>query len=309
MSPKLRGWLILTRGSNLPTVWSNVIAGWLLAQGLRLRPPGSEYAGQTPDPLCWGGLLLLLLGVSLTYVGGMILNDAFDAVWDREHAVSRPIPAGRIGRGAVWMIGLIEMAVGIFVLAEKSSAHPLLVAGLVGSILLYNVLHKRWAGSVLIMGLCRALVYVGAGSAVAHHTTAMEVSPVLCYLSGGVVLYIAGLTLVARKEHLPGPTALRLAPRLMLMLPVLFPLIASRGVETDPVRLALVAVGVLGTTAWLTIVRRSLAERVPKGIAFAIAGIALYDAAVVVFADGPAAIFALVCFVLTLGLQRVVPAT
>ena len=92
MSPKLRGWLILTRGSNLPTVWSNVIAGWLLAQGLRLHPPGSEYAGQAPDPLGWGGLLLLLLGVSLTYVGGMILNDAFDARWDAERRSTRPIP-------------------------------------------------------------------------------------------------------------------------------------------------------------------------------------------------------------------------
>ncbi|MDP5019718.1 MAG: UbiA family prenyltransferase, partial [Opitutales bacterium] len=99
MSPKLRGWLILTRGSNLPTVWSNVLAGWLLAHGLRLHPPGSEYAGQPPDPLGWGGLLLLLLGVSLTYVGGMILNDAFDARWDAERRSTRPIPAGLIAVG------------------------------------------------------------------------------------------------------------------------------------------------------------------------------------------------------------------
>ena len=105
MSPKLRGWLILTRGSNLPTVWSNVLAGWLLAQGLRLRPPGSEYAGQAPDPLGWGGLLLLLLGVSLTYVGGMILNDAFDARWDAERRSTRPIPAGLIAVGEALRAG------------------------------------------------------------------------------------------------------------------------------------------------------------------------------------------------------------
>jgi hypothetical protein len=55
--------------------------------------------------------------------------------------------------------------------------------------------------------------------------------------------------------------------------------------------------------------RRALAERVPKGIAFAIAGIAFYDASVVAFADWRAAVACLACFVLTLALQRVVPAT
>ena len=66
MDSKLRGWLILSRGSNLPTVWSNVIAGWLLAQGLRLPPLGTDFWKQPPDSPAWGSLLLLLLGVSLT---------------------------------------------------------------------------------------------------------------------------------------------------------------------------------------------------------------------------------------------------
>ena len=28
---RLRAWLELTRGANLPTVWSNLLVGWLLA--------------------------------------------------------------------------------------------------------------------------------------------------------------------------------------------------------------------------------------------------------------------------------------
>ena len=80
MFAKLRAWLILTRGSNLPTVWSNLVAGWLL---------GYVYADRFPYA---NGLLLslfgLLLGVSLIYVGGMILNDAFDARWDTERRSS-----------------------------------------------------------------------------------------------------------------------------------------------------------------------------------------------------------------------------
>ncbi len=256
-----------------------------------------------------GELSWLVSGMSLVYVAGMTLNDAFDADWDLRHAPGRPIPAGRIGRGAVWMVGVAEMAAGAVALLGGTSANPMLVAGLVAAVLLYNWLHKRWAGSVLIMGLCRAFVYVGAGSAVAAHTRALEVPTTVFLLAGGVVLYIAGLTLAARQEHLEAPPALRLVPRLMLMLPVLFPLVAGRSGAMDAAHFALLAVGVFGTGMWLTKMRRALAERVPKGIALAIAGIALYDAAVVVFADWRAAVACLAAFALTLGLQRVVPAT
>ncbi len=288
----LRTLLVLGRVSNLPTVWTNVAVGWFLS--------GGAWTGE----LAW-----IALGTSLVYVAGMTLNDAFDAAWDRRHAAERPIPSGRIGRGAVWAIGGAEMAAGAAVLLGASSMHLPLVAGLVGAVLLYNWLHKRWTGSVLIMGLCRALVYVGAGSAVAAHTSALEVPADVFVLAAGVVLYIAGLTLAARQEHLEAPAALRLLPRLMLMLPVLFPLVASRTATPGTVMFALLGVGVFETAAWLTKVRRALAERVPKGVAFAIAGIALYDAAVVVFADWRASVACLAAFVLTLKLQRVVPAT
>ncbi|HEY1081657.1 MAG TPA: hypothetical protein VGE29_05310, partial [Prosthecobacter sp.] len=57
-----RAWLELARISNLPTVWTNVTAAWLLAGG-----PWREAA------LGW-----LVLAGSLLYTGGMILNDAAD---------------------------------------------------------------------------------------------------------------------------------------------------------------------------------------------------------------------------------------
>ena len=163
MSPKLRGWLILTRGSNLPTVWSNVIAGWLLAQGLRLHPPGSEYAGQAPDPLGWGGLLLLLLGVSLTYVGGMILNDAFDARWDAERRSTRPIPAGIIAVGDALRVGWSALVVGfaLTVLAAPSATRlsvTLLALLLALCVVVYDRWHKGVSWAPAVMGLCRALL-------------------------------------------------------------------------------------------------------------------------------------------------------
>lgn len=74
--------LRLGRVSNLPTVWTNALAGAALAGG---------------EP--WQAAMLpLLLALSLFYVGGMYLNDAFDRDIDARERPARPIPAG-IGRG------------------------------------------------------------------------------------------------------------------------------------------------------------------------------------------------------------------
>ena len=61
----LRTLLVLGRASNLPTVWSNCLAGWILGGG------GPHKR-----------LLALCGGATLLYVGGMFLNDAFDAQFD-----------------------------------------------------------------------------------------------------------------------------------------------------------------------------------------------------------------------------------
>lgn len=288
----LRTLLILGRVSNLPTVWTNVAVGWFVSGG-----------GWTAE-FAW-----ILLGMSLVYIAGMTLNDAFDVSWDRDHAPQRPIPSGKMSQAGVWTTGVLEMLAGGGVLTGLTTVSPILAGGLVVAVLLYNMLHKRWAGSVVIMGLCRALVYLGAGSAVAAHTTAIELPGTLLFVAGGVVLYIAGLTLAARQEHLAAPPALRRIPGLMLMLPVLFPLILWRTMPGEVIWMATAVVGVLGVGAWLIMMRRALSERVPKGIAFAIAGIAFFDASVVAFADWRAAVACLAAFVLTLGLQRVIPAT
>jgi len=163
MDSKLRGWLILSRGSNLPTVWSNVVAGWLLAQGLRLPPIGTEYWKQPPDSLAWGSLLLLLLGVSLTYVGGMILNDAFDARWDAERRSTRPIPAGLITVRDALRAGWGALAAGfvLTVFAAPSGtrlAVTIVALALALCVIVYDRWHKGVSWAPAVMGLCRALL-------------------------------------------------------------------------------------------------------------------------------------------------------
>lgn len=288
----LRTLFILGRISNLPTVWTNVAVGWFFSGG-----------GWTAE-LGW-----LVAGISFLYIGGMTMNDAIDAGWDRNHAPDRPIPSGKISHRATWVVCILETIAGVAILTRLTSAHPLLIGGLISCIVLYNLLHKHWKGSVVLMGLCRAFVYVAAGSAVVAQTSAIEVPGILYAISGAVVLYIAGITLAARNEHLDSPVGTSFLNRILLMLPVLFPLLGARTVPTEALYVAITVVGVFGIWAWIVLSRKALSEKIPKGIAFFIAGIAFYDAAILAFADWRAAFAALACFLLTLGLQKVVPAT
>src|SRR6185436_16123053 len=95
-TPYWRTFLILGRVSNLPTVWSNCLAGWLLGGGGEVKR-----------------LLVLSLGASLVYLGGMFLNDAFDAEFDQQHRSERPIPSGAIRVEVVWRWGLAWLAAGL----------------------------------------------------------------------------------------------------------------------------------------------------------------------------------------------------
>ena len=144
----LRSLLILGRVSNLPTVWSNCLAGWLLG--------GADSTD---------GLPFLLTGASLLYVAGMFLNDAFDAQFDREYRHERPIPSRAISLRAVWLTGFLLLATGaalLFFLSAQTGALGLL---LTASIVLYDWLHKRISFAPILMAACRFLLYLVAASA------------------------------------------------------------------------------------------------------------------------------------------------
>src|SRR6266853_1629535 len=91
----MRTLLVLGRVSNLPTVWSNCLAGWLLGRG---------------GP--WDRFALLCLGATLLYTGGMFLNDAVDEEFDRRYRPERPIASGRITGCTVWVLSCIWLVIG-----------------------------------------------------------------------------------------------------------------------------------------------------------------------------------------------------
>lgn len=173
----------LARASNLPTVWSNVLAGWLLS-------------GQAWTP----GLIWALAGGTLVYAGGCTLNDAFDARWDRRHRPERPIPSGAVSERAVWVVGTAECLVGAVMLLVAGCAGPV-VAALLAAVLWYDWWHKRSGWSVVPMGLCR--VFLGWAAATmggGGWRLSLEIGLWLA----GLFCYIAGLSLVARREATGG---------------------------------------------------------------------------------------------------------
>ena len=182
MKSPLRTALRLGRVSNLPTVWTNVMAG------LALNGGALEVNVIVP----------LGVAVSLFYVAGMYLNDAFDWRWDAQHRPERPIPSGEISAAAVFTAGFAMMALGLAILAVgPGRPWPFFGGlGLAACILIYDISHKRNPIAPVVMGLCRVAVYVIAAlAAAAQLQTAV-------YVGAGLQLaYLIALTLVAKHEH------------------------------------------------------------------------------------------------------------
>jgi 4-hydroxybenzoate polyprenyltransferase len=183
----VRTLLALGRVSNLPTVWTNVLAGAVLSGGA-LRADA---------------MLALALAGSLLYVGGMFLNDAFDRGIDARVRPERPIPAGRATAGAVFGIGFGLLAAGIaaaaFASALASGSGPQLrpiAAALVlaGLIVFYDAFHKGNPASVLVMAACRVMLYVLAA------VTVGGLAPLALVGAALVGAHVVVLSLIARKE-------------------------------------------------------------------------------------------------------------
>ena len=207
---QLRTLLVLGRVSNLPTVWSNCLAGWWLSGG------GNYWK-----------LPLLLLGVSALYTGGMFLNDAFDAEFDRQRRASRPIPSGKIPAGIVWRFGWAWLALGIICLLFLGKIAAGLAIVLVLCILIYNAAHKVVTVSPWLMGACRFWVYVIAGTTGVNGLGGV---PVWCGAALG--LYVVGLSCVARRESFRGPVPYW--PLLLLVTPIGLAMLMDQGATQKP---------------------------------------------------------------------------
>ena len=283
--PAFATFLRLGRVSNLPTVWTNVLAAAVLAGA---------------DPFT-GESILVMLAMTLYYIGGMYLNDAFDYRLDAIERPERPIPSGAISRQWVFAAGFALLAMGLALMIQRGPPAGLVGLALAAAIVLYDIHHKGNPLSPIVMGSCRALVYVGTGLALSQHISILVLVGAL-----GVLTHVAGLTYAAREERLDRIE--RLWPLILLALPLLL-----SGAALTAGAIGAGAWGVLVTVeafAVATLMRRGAPGRVRRAVATLIAAISLVDAAFAGAAAAPLAVLLCACgFPLTLLAQRAIPGT
>lgn len=250
-----RAWLVLSRGSNLPTVWSNGLAGWWLGGG-------SFDGGRAILRLA-----ALLAGISLLYTAGMWLNDAYDSAFDARFRPERPIPAGAALRRTVALAGGGAILLGWACLLPLGWATAAWTLALTACIEAYNRIHKRWAHASWLMAGCRFCLYPLAASVSVGGAAPLA-------LAGGAALavYVAGITYLARGESLPGPTPTRW-PWLLLATPLLGWAAITCGAAENP-RLSWVLLWPFGFWLWRA---WRLTRRGRPPVGDLLAGIALVD--------------------------------
>jgi 4-hydroxybenzoate polyprenyltransferase len=202
---QLRTLLVLGRVSNLPTIWSNCLAGWWLG--------GGGNFGKLPP---------LLFGASALYIGGMFLNDAFDAEFDRQRRASRPIPSGMISLTAVWRWSFALLGLGALALAVLGKTTGVLTLALLACIIIYDATHRAIAASPWLLGLCRFWLYAIAGST---GVWGVNGGPIWC--GAALAIYAAGFSSVARRGNIRRPVPIW--PLLLLTAPVFLAMLMNAG--------------------------------------------------------------------------------
>lgn len=280
----LRTLLVLGRISNLPSVWTNCLAGWLLAGG-----------GD------WARFAWLCAGATLVYVGGMFLNDACDAAFDTQHRRERPIPAGAISRQAVWGWSALLLVAGTGMLGWLGREPAILALQLLACVVLYDVFHKQLDWSPVLMAACRLFLVLTAAASGAQGVDGLAI-----WSAAVLACYIIGLSYLARRESAPG--LIRYWPLGLLAAPLVLAFIVNDGFfrEKAMVASAMVALWVLRClrpTFWQS------PPNIGKTVSGLLAGICLVD--LVAVADQPpqVGVCFFACFGLALLCQRFVPAT
>jgi 4-hydroxybenzoate polyprenyltransferase len=223
-------WLRLIRASGLFTIATNLAAAITVA----------TYANGSLDPRLIAALLFqgnglqvlwLSLASCLLFASGMLWNDLADLERDRELHPRRPLPSGRVGLAAAYVMGA-AFAIGALLVAVASDAaqgfyvqgippYGFYTAGIVLSLaLLYDFLTKHipWIGS-LTMAAVRAvhavfaLLLLGAdhfrlgamallGIAGLDAAAGMPIGPAIYPLL--LAVYIFGVTLTSELESRAG---------------------------------------------------------------------------------------------------------
>jgi 4-hydroxybenzoate polyprenyltransferase len=283
LAAKFRTHLVLGRVSNLPTVWSNCLAAWVLAAGT-LVPT----------------LFVMTVGISLIYIGGMYLNDALDAPWDVEHKRDRPIPRGEVAQPTVLILSVFYLVAGLVAVFGEGWPAFLVAFALVALVIVYNFVHKKISWSPLLIAPARGLLYITVGlAAILGLNESVVVWAIL------LTLYVVGLSYVAKVEETN--VFKRYAPLLLMLLPAAWVIYRER----DPLSIAfsVLFLAWLGYAFFFIFAPR--VRNLKRSVSAMLAGICLVDLLAVTQTDQgwPWQAACLALFALALLFQRFIPAT
>jgi len=155
-------WARLLRLPNLFTAVADPAAGIALA------------AGAVPGP---GAVASLVAASICLYGGGVVLNDWFDRVVDREERPGRPLPAGEITPWAAATVGFSLLGLGVALATAVAPACGAIAGAIALLAAAYDAGLKRsaWMGGTAMAG-CRYLNLL-MGAAVAGLTPVSWILP------------------------------------------------------------------------------------------------------------------------------------
>jgi len=190
---RLRAWLELLRAPNLLTAPGDPLAGFLLACAGAWGGAPTDWPSRPVLRAAMAGAVSLLL-----YTAGLLWNDWFDLRDDLRERPSRPLPSGRVRPGTVAAVanGCMLLAVVVAAVAGRPMLYAAVALG--AAVLLYDSFLKRLrVVGPLAMGLCRGLSVLVGAAAVGWDGPAQ---PVVLAAAGGMMLYVAAVTNLARGE-------------------------------------------------------------------------------------------------------------
>jgi len=187
-------WLRLMRLPTVFTALTNVLCGFIVSSSER----------SLPDILALRHFWLLLLSSAGLYLGGMVLNDVFDAELDARERPERPIPSGRISKQSAAIFGSLLMLTGVAaaglsgIFADTEPVGVCIALILTAAVVLYDAVLKNTATGPFGMAVCRFLNII-LGASCAGSWADVWSGPQVA-IASALAVYVFGVTWFARNE-------------------------------------------------------------------------------------------------------------